>query len=81
MKDGFQYKADGTKLSGADFFKMRRNLRELQDEGEVAATSEFDLSFEVDQSDLAFADTNSGSYSVGTMTMTLVAAAGAIAML
>jgi hypothetical protein len=81
MADGFQYKADGTKLSGAEFFKMRRNLRQLQDDGEVAATSEFDLSFDVDQGDLAFDDTNSGSYSVGTMAMTLVAAAGAIALL
>jgi len=81
MADGYQYKADGTKLSGAEFFKMRRNLRQLQDDAEVAATSEFDLSFDVDQGTTAFDDTNSGASSIGTMAMSLVAVAGAVVML
>jgi hypothetical protein len=52
----------------------------LQQEDDVAATSEFDLSFDVDQGDLTFSDSNSGASAVG-MAMSMVAAAGAIAMM
>ncbi|KAL3922187.1 MAG: hypothetical protein SGILL_002337, partial [Bacillariaceae sp.] len=80
--DEYQYNADGNRLSGTEFFK-RRNLRKLQDDGEdAAATAEFDLSFDVDQgSGPVFSDTNSGASSFGTMAMSLVAAAGAFAMM
>lgn len=78
---GYQYKPDGTRLSATEFFK-RRNLRVLQEEEEAAATAEFDLSFDVDQgTGPVFDDSDSGASSVGTMAMTMVAAAGAIAML
>ena len=79
LADGLQYKADGTQVT--EFFKMRRNLRQLQDDEEVAATSEFDLSFDVDQGTSTFADTNSAASSIGTMAMSLVAIAGAIVMM
>jgi hypothetical protein len=78
---GYQYKSDGTRLTGVEFFK-RRNLRKLQDEEEPAATAEFDLSFDVDQgAGPVFDDSNSGASSVGTMAMSLIAVAGALAML
>ena len=77
--DGYQYDQGGTKLTA--FTKNRRNLRQLQDEGEEAASSEFDLSFDVDQGDLTFSDSTSGASStVGTLAMSMVAAAGALAM-
>jgi hypothetical protein len=77
--DGYQYDAGGTKLTA--FTKNRRNLRQLQEE-EEAASAEFDLSFDVDQGDLTFSDSTSGASStVGTLAMSMVAAAGAFAML
>jgi hypothetical protein len=80
VNDGKQYNADGTPV--AEFFK-RRNLRKLQEaEEDVAATAEFDLSFEVDQGTApVFDDSNSGAASVGTVALSLVAAAGAFALL
>jgi hypothetical protein len=77
---GFQYNADGTQV--VEFFK-RRNLRKLQEaEEDVAATAEFDLSFDVDQGAApAFDDSNSGAASVGTVALSLVAAAGAFALM
>ena len=64
-------------------FCERRNLRKLQEaEEDVAATAEFDLSFEVDQGTApAFDDSNSGAASVGTIAMSLVATAGALALM
>jgi hypothetical protein len=75
---GYQYNADGSQV--VEFFK-RRNLRKLQEaEEDVAATAEFDLSFEVDQGTApAFDDSNSGAASDGTVALSLVAAAGAFA--
>jgi hypothetical protein len=75
-----EYQKDKTTNEKITAFTKRRILRNLQ-EGEDAATSEFDLSFEVDQGDVAFADGNSGASTVGTMALSMVAAAGAIAML
>lgn len=78
---GYQYKVDGSRLGGVELFK-RRNLQKLQDEEESAATAEFNLSFDVDQGiGPVFDDSNSGASSVGTMTMSLIVAAGALAML
>jgi hypothetical protein len=77
--DGYQYDSGNNKLTA--FTKARRNLRQLQEE-ETAASAEFDLSFDVDQGDLTFSDSTSGASStVGTLAMSMVAAAGAIAML
>ena len=75
--DGLQYFNGGT-TEITDYTK-RRSLRKLQDE-ETAATSEFDLSFDVDQGQSTFSDSNSGASAVG-MAMSMVAAAGAFAML
>ncbi|KAG7337992.1 hypothetical protein IV203_020636 [Nitzschia inconspicua] len=73
---GYQYKADGTRLTGVDFFK-RRNLRKVQ-QVEAAATSEFELSVEVGPLQKAI---TSGASSIGTMVVSLVAAAGVLVML
>jgi hypothetical protein len=76
---GRQYNADDTLVT--EFFK-RRNLRALQEEeGEVAAAAEFDLSFDVDQGSVVFSDTNSGASTYGTMAASMIAAAGAFAMM
>jgi hypothetical protein len=51
-------------------------------EGEDAATSEFDLSFDVDEGDLTYSDTSSGASStVGTLAMSMIVAAGALTIL
>jgi hypothetical protein len=77
--DGYQYDSSNAKLTS--FTKNRRNLRQLQEE-EEAASAEFDLSFDVDQGDLTFSDSTSGASStVGNLAMSMVAAAGALAML
>lgn len=61
--------------------RAANNGRKLQ-EGEDAATSEFDLSFDVDQGTLANYDDNSGagSIGVGAMAMTLIGLVGVVAM-
>lgn len=77
-QDGYQYSQNGAKFTS---FYKRRNLRQLQDDADVAATSEFDLSFDVDQGTSTFDDSNSGASSVGTMAMSLVAIAGAVVLM
>jgi hypothetical protein len=76
-----EYQKDKTTNQKLTSFTKRRNLRNLQ-EGEDAATSEFDLSFEVDQGDLTFSDSTSDASSpVGTLAMSMIAAAGVLVML
>mmetsp|Transcript_30189 Transcript_30189/g.50135 ORF Transcript_30189/g.50135 Transcript_30189/m.50135 type:complete len:404 (+) Transcript_30189:291-1502(+) len=81
LEEGRQYNSDGSAVTA--FTKLRRNLRQLQDAGDedTAATSEFDLSFDVDQGDFDFGDTSGASSTVGTMAMSLLAMAGVVAMI